>query len=267
MNRKIVFMALVAAAPLSVSGCQNDSAVASAVESAATPTRQIAKPPAALRAVEEELFEGVADSRAESWDAFLSSVSKDERTYLEGLSQRYFGALHFSTAAERSELISLGTPLPEEWLVAQHVSDADLRAMAEDNNRKAGIFLVDRLLARMASVMEQAGASSYLEVVNALPEAQRPAIDRDRREAMDRSASQFSISPTPFTAYQFGLGFSAGTGSTAGIPAAMTVAGELGDPRAVKLLAAYTATHPDEDPKLVTNVIGAMRALAKPSEK
>lgn len=108
MNRKIVFMALVAAAPLSVSGCQNDSAVASAVESAATATRQIAKPPAALRAVEEELFEGVADSRAKSWDAFLSSVSKDERTYLEGLSQRYFGALHFSTAAERSELISLG---------------------------------------------------------------------------------------------------------------------------------------------------------------
>lgn len=267
MNRVIFFYVLLAAAVLGVSGCQESAALKATTEATVAPANGPARSAVLPITDVKGLFDKAADSRAMSWDAFVSGVSRSERAYLEGVSKRYFEALKFETAEGRSELIRQGTPLPEEWLAAQDVSDADLRTMADKNDQKAGIFLVDRLLTRMATITKQAGASTYLEVVNALPEAERPAIDKDRREAMDRSASQFAANPTPFTAYQFGLGFSVGTGSTAGIPAAMTVAGELGDPRAAKLLADYSAMHPDENPKLVATVTSAMRALAGPSEK
>lgn len=263
MNRKLILSMLLAAAPLSVSGCQNESAAATVNASAATPMSQAVEPKSVSRSVGSVLFDGTAKSRVSSWSAYLKIVSKDDGDYLEEVSERYFGIMHFNNDSEKSELIRIGAPLPEEWVAANHMSESDLRALVGDKDVKAKIFLIDRLLARMQDLTQQAGASTYLEVVNALPEAERPAIDKDRQEAMILAASLFSENPTPFNAYQYGLAFSASTGTTGGIPAAMTVAGELGDPRASKLLASYNATASGEEGKLTEGVIATMRGMVK----
>lgn len=263
MKNALLSIALFAMTPVTVIGCQNDGAGIESVPAVALTSERPMDVQASAKLGAYALFDGAKDSGTASWDLYLRSLHQDDRRYLEDISDRYFGTVHFSGAEDREALLRLGFPLPEEWLAAKGMSEAELRAMSDRGDHKAEIFLVDRLLAKMAAVTAQAGAENYLEVVKALPEAERPSVDKDRLEVLNRSADVFSEGPTPFTAYQYGVAFSAATGSPEPIPAAMAMAAELGDRRAEKLMADYDAKSPAGNPKLVSQLHATMRKMAK----
>jgi len=258
-----VGLLMVAVAVLTQAGCSDESVVAASERHIGKPsTRPLDTAEPKARA-QNNLFEGVIDSHSRSWEGYVDTLDVEEREHLTRIAQRYLGTPLFDDMIARRQLQSLGFPLPEEWLAAKKLSDAELRSLASTGDRKAALFLTDRLLDAMQRITEASGANNYLEVVNALPEAQREPVDLRRREALTLAATNLSTDPTPFSAYQYGIATAAGTENHAPVLASIQVAGELGDIRADRILEQYRLSHSGKDAEGVASFLDAMRRLAQ----
>jgi len=268
MTLSIRTIAGACALVMTMAGCHDNTVPMAASAAPVTPpiTPHSPTPPTSSEMNRASAASGVGSeqrsSAANSWTEYLSSVGQDDRRFLEAVASRYYGTLQFDNAHERNALSKLGIPTPGEWLSSREYSDEELAVRGEGGDADALIFLTDRLIARMSGVRSKARESSYLAYVNSLPEEMRSPGRNDLVDAVARASSSYSLSPTPFTAYQYGIAMAEVTGSPSIIPASITIAGELGDARAAGILASYYKTAPRSDDAAVLQAEDIMREMS-----
>jgi len=264
MIKSIRSIAGACALTVAIAGCHDNAALA---ETTTTPSAPHSQPtPASKSPATAAPKETVGNDRSRtpaSWSEYLESVSRDDRQFLEGVSRRYYGTVQFDNAQEREELSKLGIPMPGEWLTSRDHSDEELAKLSDTGDAKSMIFLTDRLIAKMTDTRSKAGEGSYLDYVKSLPDDMRSPGQQDLAEALGRASSSYTISPTPFAAYQYGIAMAEVTGSPNIIPASITIAGELGDARAENILASYYKTGPRSDEAAVLQAEEAMRQMSR----
>lgn len=84
--------------------------------------------------------------KAETWDTLLAALTPDERTYLDRLNTEYFGVLAYNDASELKMMRQLGMPLPQDFLAAAKLSDAELKAMVDAGDPMAKLLYPNRQL-------------------------------------------------------------------------------------------------------------------------
>lgn len=202
-------------------------------------------------------FRGVANvESASSWSQRVAKYPEDERKYLEDVNGRYYGALDFSSNEEQRRLVQQGFPMPEEWLAARDLPDAELERLAMSGSAKAQMFFIDRVSERIGPVLAVRGLD------------QSPAdkaIYHQFVQASTMAGMLIRNTGSPFAAYLHGRLLSSGTSGhqMEPIAASFQVARELGDLRADAFQSAFFAGHPGLDAQAVMASYTAMKPGAK----
>lgn len=192
--------------------------------------------------------------RANSWQEFLQTVTAEEATYLKQVDANYFGALSYANPQMLRDLASDGFPLPEEWLEARKMSDAELKALSDGGSNKAKLFYLDRLLDQ---------ASQYLDLRNNKNESAYRNSPGPRLSLLAYElATQLQASyKSPFGGYLSGyvysrLNYPASPESAA---AGIFVAFDRGDKRAIELLRQFQTQHPNLDMSAVLAAYSSLK--------
>lgn len=180
---------------------------------------------------------------AETWDSRIAEMANEDREFLEGISERYAGALEFTSEEEQRRLASSGFPMPEEWLAAKNIPDTELERLAAKGNIKAQMFYSDRLSARLIGAQSSRKAG---DAPNGMTETQ---VIRSSGQALTEAARLMRSTDSPFAAYLYGRTLS---GATLGAPAepiagSFFAARDRGDLRATNLMAAFSRANPTLD--------------------
>lgn len=181
---------------------------------------------------------------ANSWDEALSRLSEADRGYVAQKNSQYFDTLRFADTQTQRRLAAQGFPMPEEWLAARAMSDAELERLADGGNRKARIMLIDRAIELAAPILRERGFD--------LKSDERALFTRFNL-ASAQATVLLNETRSPFAAYQYAATLSyGGQGQMAEIGAAsFTLAEELGDVRADALRRAYFERHRGLDAETV----------------
>lgn len=191
-------------------------------------------------------------ARASSWEARIAKYPAHEQDYLRGKNDMYFGALRFGSLEEQETLVGQGFPMPEEWLAARSIPDGELERLAGQGNRKAQMFLVDRVIDEIGPVLKERGFGDSPQ-------------DRDmfRRFTSVSATATMLLQGTcsPFVAYQNGVLLSSGTrGHDPAVAAgSFLVAKDLGDARADALSHGFFARHRQIDAQTALASYGSIR--------
>ena len=182
-------------------------------------------------------------------------MTRNDRTYLQQVDERYLGLLSFESEAEKRALDAAGFPTAEEWLSARQLSDDELQRLAEADREKARVFYADRKLSRFeAATIKSAGGPKTdeleTELVLASAGAHASALMALRQ------------SRTPFSAYLAGVSEAATGGTMEPLAAGIQLAGDLGDRRAGKVLKQFNQQHPGANVSLIHSSYTTMRTFA-----
>jgi len=162
---------------------------------------------------------------APSWTDRLATMTADERKQLESLNAKYYGMLEFDSAEEQKALVAAGVPMPEEWLAASRLSDAELARLANARSAKGSLFFADRQLDRFVEAkqrLEGTGVDSDFD----------SAVINSRAQSMVFASQALAITRSPFAAYLYGRIGERTFGEQEYTAAAIAVAMALGDDRA-----------------------------------
>lgn len=246
MDRKPVLSVVLGG--LLLSACT--SATQAPGESTARPTPR--RPPAAAQTdprhlpLASRLPGAEATRRAASWKERLSSLSYEERRYLESVNARYFGNLAFTSEEEQRWQLASGYPTPEEWLAARQMAEPELHVLALSRDPKGMLFYVDRELGRLAQARQRIAETGS-------PQGDLdPAIMQPQVEAESFATQALHVTGSPFAAYQVASVYRGTRYEREAMAAAILVAGALGDPRARQLAEKIQAEGPIDFPLLMT---------------
>lgn len=199
-------------------------------------------------------FRGLAKVQsASSWGERLARLPKSEQAYLVEVSERYFGSLEFSSREAQRHLIQQGFPMPEEWLAARSLPDAELERLAEDGNLKAQMFMIDRVAQQIGPVRAVRGLTNT---------PADKALFRRFVSATTIADKLLQTSGSPFAAYLAGRIYSAGTqgNSPEYIASAFQLAEDLGDDRADDFRHNFFQKHPELDANTVMALYSSLKS-------
>lgn len=192
--------------------------------------------------------------RADSWQDFLRTVTTEEAAYLKQVDANYFGAMSYANPQMLRDLASTGFPLPEEWLEARKMSDAELKALSDGGSNKAKLFYLDRLLGQ---------ASQYLELRNENDESAYRNSPGPRLSLLAHElAPQLQASyKSPFGGYLLGYVYSrlSYPESPESAAAGIFVAFDRGDKRAIELLRHFQEKQPNLDMSAVLAAYSSLK--------
>lgn len=206
-------------------------------------------------------FPGISSvESASSWSARVAKMSATDQAYLAQISERYFGSIEFLDESEQQRLIRQGFPMPEEWLAARNVPDAELERLAKTGNLKAQMFQTDRVSERIAPVVAVHG----LDDSPAGKELFRQFVETDVM-----AGNLLRNSQSPFAAYLYGRFRTSGTQGNQPefMAAAFEFAKDLGDQRAEGYRRVFFEQHPGLNAELVMLGYSGMKIIAKPQKK
>ena len=193
---------------------------------------------------------------AETWEARLATLPAQEADWLQAKNETYAGALAFSSPEEQRRMIAQGFPMPEEWLLAKNMSDAELEAMAKAGNRKAQMFYIDRISNEIGPILADGrgldtDSQHDMELLNRAARANAMALQL------------MKSTKTPFGAYLDGRinAAMAQHSPPEFMASAIMVAGDLGDSRANALREAYFHNHPDMNASRIVSWHAGKKAL------
>lgn len=171
--------------------------------------------------------------QATTWQDRLSTLTHSERQRMESLNQRYYGMLEFNSEEEQRKLVALGFPMPEEWLAADAMSDAELARLAKANSPKGAIFYANRQLDKfIASKQRLTEEGRYGDL--------DPSVFDPKVEALVYAGKALALTRSPFAAYLYGSVHAAMFNDRESTAAAISVARSLGDPRSSSLAQALS---------------------------
>lgn len=192
------------------------------------------------------LLPGVANA-AESWDVAVAHATPDDRAYLEFVQEKYPGIVEFDDEEGRALLEKLSIPLPEEWLAAKRLSDAELEAMMKHGDLRATTFYADRMTDRLQEILDEAGTQDVTKVYKVAPHL----MDRFG-DAFVKATTSSSIAlrrnPSAFTVYVYGREGAVTGNAKFVLAASYEAAYDLGDPRAPDFLRRFEAVNGDLSP-------------------
>jgi hypothetical protein len=196
---------------------------------------------------------------ASSWSARLAELSSADQAYMAEIGERYFGSVTFMDEAEQRLLIRQGFPMPEEWLAARNISDAELEKLAKTGNLKAQMFQTDRISARIAPI----AAGRGIDDSPAGRELFRQFVETDVM-----AGNMLRNSQSPFAAYLYGRFRSSGTQGNQPelMAAAFELAKDLGDQRADSYRTTFFERHPGLNAELIMLGYSGMKLVAKPEK-
>ena len=191
--------------------------------------------------------------KAQSWSDRLATLSHAERLRLESLNTRYFGTLEFASPEEQEALVDAGFPMPEEWLAADAMSDAELERLAKARSPKGSLFYANRELDR------------YLEARERLGDNRRDtdaSVMHPKVEAMVYASEALALTRSPFAAYLYGSINAHLFQDPSYTAAALAVGWSLGDQRGRFLTRQFADTmQRREDQKLDLGTVAAAEHL------
>lgn len=195
---------------------------------------------------------------AASWDSRVATFSTEDQAYLHDVGERYFGVLAFQSEEEQREMVRQGFPMPEEWLAARDLPDAELERLAAEGGSKAKMMHIDRVASRIAPIL---GAGRGLDVGGS--EADRALFHR-YVAATDMARDLLHATGSPYAAYLYGYLSSAGTqwNPREPIAGAFLLAHDLGHRRANELRDAFVQQSPGLDAGSVMTSYSSMRRIA-----
>ncbi len=174
---------------------------------------------------------------------------------MRGLNDRYAGALAFDSTEEQQKLVQQGFPMPEEWLAAQRMPDAELEALANEGNIKAQMINIDRVSSQIGAVRATGRGLTTsqpdMALFNRVTAANTTVLELMRR------------TKSPFAAYldgQINSAMSQGNPAES-MASAIMLAGDLGDRRADSLLTTYMHAHPGMNAGTITSRYSGMKRL------
>ena len=195
----------------------------------------------------------VTRSLPSSWDQQVRLMPREHAAYLEGIKQRYFGAVAYGNEQERRELEEAGFPTIEEWMHARTMSDSQLQQQAAMGDGKAMAFYMDRMIERATPYLHLRGTDDT--AYDASPAASY-VLQAYQYAPQLRVAHRSS-----FTGYLLGATYSTLSypPSPEAAAAGIMAAGDAGDPRAGALLLAYQAKHPGMNQDLIQSALRIMK--------
>jgi hypothetical protein len=171
-------------------------------------------------------------AEARSYQNELKALPKDEARYLWSVYARYGTALWYGSPDSQRKMVARGMPMPEEWLAARRMSDAELKALAEAGNYKATMFVADRAVTEYLRRKDSDSArwgqremADHLAYLNAA----RAVEDAVRRWKL------------PFAIYMLARMDSAGSTNCEAVVAAMMVVNRVWQDEAMENEFAYQA--------------------------
>ncbi len=218
-----------------------------------TAAAESASPPAAAPEP-SKLGAGRHRIRADSFPELLSSLDVREREELARFNRRNYGALQFQSEAQFRWLQESGYPLPEQFLHADSLSLADLKAMA-DNADDVSVFLyMDRLNDELIQTRYEYLSSG--QDPERIMEYRDFAVLHVEASRMERRLLQ---SESPFAGYLVSRYRSAGDNDAYGEIAGLYLAAARGDIRASRIAERLIAD--SELPPEVGDALGALSVL------
>lgn len=280
METKHSLAAVIFVSVFFISGCAKENAATAASQSSrALPEKQTTRVNESVRAEQSGAsdrspakdvwieipsalqFPGISSvESASSWRARVAEMSATDRAYLNQISERYFGSVEFLDEAEQRRLIHQGFPMPEEWLAARNVPDAELEKLAKTGNLKAQMFQTDRVSERIAPIVAVQG----LDDSPAGKELFRQFVETDVM-----AGNLLRNSQSPFAAYLYGRFRTSGSQGNQPefMAAAFEFAKDLGDQRADSYRRVFFEQHPGLNAELVMLSYSGMKIVAKPQRK
>lgn len=203
---------------------------------------------------------GVANV-AESWEIAVRHAAPEDRAYLEFVQEKYPGIVEFHDQKGRSLLEELAIPLPEEWLAAKRLSDAELKTMMEHGNPRATAFYADRMTDRFQGILDEAGSQDVSRILRMAPQLLGELSDL-RAKASNASLMALQGNPSAFTVYVYGREGAITGNATFMLPASYEAAYDLGDPRARDFIHYFSEVNGGTSPAGTLSSYKRIRRLA-----
>lgn len=113
---------------------------------------------------------------------WLAQYPADQQEKIQAFNKQHFGIYSINSPQQVAWMAQFGYPMPEDIIAAEHISDADLRALWKQGNDKAGFLLQERnaIAVKAAQDTNRAQGKSDEDFWNT-----NPTISQDDRDGMD----------------------------------------------------------------------------------